>query len=107
MKTLVKLLMMKASCWVVATAAVLILSGGAAYAEEAAPSGNAPDGYIFTLNKKSAETLYDMKESRSKAIEARKAEQAEKASKQEKKAKAERLQGKTGRTATSWQVLNR
>ncbi len=98
---------MKTSFWVVATAAILILSGDAAYAEEAAPTGNAPDGYIFTLNKKSAETLYDMKEQRLKAVQAQKTEQEEKVSKQEKKAKAERLQGKTGRTATSWQVLNR
>jgi hypothetical protein len=107
MKTLVKLLMMQASFWVVAMAAILILSGDAAYAEEAAPTGKPADGYIFTLNQKSAETLYNMKENRLKAIEARKAEQEEKVRKQEKKAKVERLQGKTGRTASSWQVLNR
>jgi len=99
--------MMRVSFWVAATAAILILSGDAAYAEEAAPTGNAPDGEIFTINKKSAETLYSMKEQRLKAIEAKKAEQEEKVRKQEKKAKVERLQGKTGRTTTSWQVLNR
>jgi hypothetical protein len=107
MKTLVKLLMMQASSWVVAMAAILILSGNAAYAEESEPSGKPADGYIFTLNQKSAETLYEMKEHRLKAIEARKAEQEAKARKQEKKAKVDRLQGKTGRSATSWQVLNR
>jgi hypothetical protein len=107
MKSLVKILMTQASCWVVATAAVLILSGGAAFADEPTSTGKAADGYIFTLNNKSAETLYNMKEKRLKAIEASQAAQEEKISKQEKKAKCERLQGKTGRTATSWQVLNR
>ena len=107
MKTLVKLLMTQASICGGATVAILILLGAAAYADEAAPNGKAADGYIFTLNQKSAETLYNMKEQRLKAIEARKAEQEEKACKQEKKAKVDRLQGKTGRTATSWQVLNR
>ena len=107
MKTLVKLLITQASFWVAAMAAILILAGDAAYAEEAAQTGKPADGYIFTLNPKSAETLYKMKEHRLKAIEARKAEQEEKVSKQEKKAKVERLQGKTGRTASSWQVLNR
>jgi hypothetical protein len=107
MKTLVKLLRMKASICGGVAVAILILLGAAAYAEEAAPSGKPADGYIFTLNQKSAETLYNMKEQRLKAIEARKADQEEKVRTQEKKAKAERLQGKTGRTATSWQVLNR
>jgi hypothetical protein len=107
LKTLVKDLMMQISFWVMAMAAIVILSGNAAYAEESAPNGRPADGYIFTLNKKSAEILYEMKEQRLKAIEARKADQEEQARKQEKKAKIERLQGKTGRTATSWQVLNR
>jgi len=107
MKSLVKVLMMQASICGGAMVAILILLGAAAYADEAAPSGKPADGYIFTLNQKSAESLYNIKEQRLKAIEARKAEQEDKASKQEKKAKVEKLQGKTGRTATSWQVLNR
>ena len=98
---------MQISFGVMAMAAIVILSGNAAYAEESAPNGEPADGYIFTLNKKSVETLYEMKEQRLKAIEARKADQEAKARKQEKKAKIERLQRKTGRTATSWQVLNR
>jgi hypothetical protein len=106
LKTLINFLKRQASFWAVLAAAGLILSGSAAYADESA-SGRPADGYVFTLNQKSAETLYKMKESRLKAIEARKAEQEAKARKQEKQAKINRLQGKTGRTAKSWQVLNR
>ena len=107
MKILVKNLIMQISFGVMAMAAIVILSGNAAYAQESAPDGKPADGYIFTLNKKSLETLYDMKKQRLKATEARKADQEAKARKQEKKAKIKRLQGKTGRTVTSWQVLNR
>jgi hypothetical protein len=107
MKTLVKLLKMKTSIWGGAAVAILILLGAAAYAEETAPPGKAPDGYIFTLNNKSAETLYEMKEQRLKAAAAKSAAQEEKQREKEKKAKVDRLQGKTGRSATSWQVLNR
>jgi hypothetical protein len=107
MKSLVKVLMKQVSICGGALLAILILSGAAAYADEAASNGKAADGYIFTLNQKSAESLYNMKEQRTKVIEARKAEQEDKACKQAKKAKIDKLQGKTGRTATSWQVLNR
>ncbi|MGO8762438.1 MAG: hypothetical protein ACLP2P_10665 [Desulfobaccales bacterium] len=107
MKSLVKVLMKQVSICGGALLAILILSGVAAYADEAASNGKAADGYIFTLNQKSAESLYNMKEQRTKALEARKAEQEDKACKQAKKAKIDKLQGKTGRTATSWQVLNR
>ena len=69
--------------------------------------GKAPDGYIFTLNHKSAETLYEMKEKQVKAAAQKSAAQEEKQREKEKKAKVDRLQGKTGRSATSWQVLNR
>ena len=93
MKTLVKLLMTQASFWVVAMAAILLLAGDAAYAEEAAPTGKPADGYIFTLNQKSAETLYNMKEHRLKAIEARKAEQEEKVSKQDKEGESRETSG--------------
>jgi hypothetical protein len=107
MKTLVKLLMMKASICGGATVAILILLGAGAYAEEAAPTGNAPDGYIFTLNRKSAETLYEMKEQRLKAAETKSVAIEEKQREKNKQAKIDRLQRKTGRTATSWQVMNR
>lgn len=107
MKSLVKVLMKQVSICGGALLAILILSGAAAYADEAASNGKSADGYIFTLNQKSAESLYNMKEQRTKAIEARKAEQEDKACKQAQKAKIDKLQGKTGRTATSWQVLNR
>ncbi|MGA9753622.1 MAG: hypothetical protein WBV23_00610 [Desulfobaccales bacterium] len=98
---------MKVSIWSAVIAAILILFCAAAYAEEAAPTGKAPDGYIFPLNRKTAETFYEMKEYRSKAAQAQKAKEEEKLSEQKKEAKVERIQGKTGRTATSWQVLNR
>ena len=107
MKTLVKLLMMKASICGGAAIAILILLGAAAYAEEAAPTGNAPDGYIFTLNRKTAETFCEMKEQRLKAAQAQKAKDEEKLSEQKKMAKVDKMQRKTGRTATSWQVMNR
>jgi hypothetical protein len=107
MKTLVKLLTMKASIFQGATVAMLILLGAAAYAEEAAPTGKAPDGYIFSLNQKSAETLYEMKEQRLKAVQTQKANEEEKLNEQKKMAKVEKIQRKTGRTATSWQVKNR
>jgi hypothetical protein len=107
MKTLVKLLMMKASILGGAAVAILILLGAAAYAEEGAPTGNAPDGYIFRLNQKTAETFYEMKEQRLKAAQAQKAQEEEKLSEQKKKAKADKIQRKTGRTASSWQVMNR
>jgi hypothetical protein len=106
-KSLVKLLIRPASGWVVATVAILILLGAAAYAEETAAPGKAPDGYLFTLNRKSAETLYEMKEKRLKAVEAKRAADEAKQREQAKKAKVDRIQGKTGRVATSWQVLNR
>jgi hypothetical protein len=107
MKSLVKVLMKQVSICGGALVAILILSGAAAYADEAASNGKSADGYIFTLNQKSAESLYNMKEQRTKAFEARKAEQEDKACKQAQKAKIDKLQGKTGRSATSWQVLNR
>jgi hypothetical protein len=107
MKTLVNLLMRQASICGAALVGILILSGAAAYADEAAPSGKPADGYLFTLNQKSADALYSMKQKRLQAIEASQAAQEDKVRKQEKKARVERLQGKTGRTATSWQVLNR
>jgi hypothetical protein len=101
------LLMMKASICAGAAVAILILLGVAAYAEEAAPTGKAPDGYIFSLNQKSAETLYEMKEQRLKAAQTQKAKEEEKLSEQKKMVKADKIQRKTGRTATSWQVMNR
>ncbi|MGA9755385.1 MAG: hypothetical protein WBV23_09610 [Desulfobaccales bacterium] len=107
MKTLVRLLMTKASICGGAAVAILILLGAAAYADEAAPTGNAPDGYIFTLNRKTAETFYEMKEQRVKAVQSQKDKEEEKLSEQKKMAKVDKIQRKTGRTATSWQLMNR
>jgi hypothetical protein len=98
---------MKVSIWSAVIAAILILFCAAAYAKDGSPSGEAADGYIFSLNRKTAETFYEMKEQRLKAVEAKKAEEEEKLKEQEKKGKGDKIQGKTGRTATSWQVLNR
>jgi hypothetical protein len=107
LKTLYKFFIKPACFWAVLAAAGLILSVSAVNAEESAPSGQQADGYIFTMNPKSAEALYEMKERRMKAVETRRAELEAKARKQEKKAKIDKLQGKTGRVAKSWQVLNR
>jgi hypothetical protein len=107
LKTLVNYLMTQALLCGGAAVAILILLGAAVYAEEAAPTGNAPDGYIFTLNRKTAETFYEMKEQRLKAAQAQKAKEEEKLCAQKKKAKVDKIQRKTGRTATSWQVKNR
>jgi len=92
---------------VVALTAILIFWGGADYAEEAAPGEKAPDGYVFPINRRSAETLMEMKEQRLEAAEARRAKEAEKLAEKDKKSKIDKLQRKTGRTSTSWQVLNR
>jgi hypothetical protein len=100
--------MMKAVSWTVAAMAILILSGAATYAEEAAPTGNAPaDGYIFPVNQKSAQTLHEMKVRRRNAGEAKRAEEEEKQREKEKQAKVEKIQRKTGRSSVSWQVQNR
>jgi len=98
---------MKASMWGAVAVTILILLGAAAYAEEIVPPDKVPDVDIFTLNRKSAETLYEMKKKRLKAVEAQKAADEEKKRKQEKQAKVDKIQRKTGRTPTSWQVLNR
>jgi hypothetical protein len=98
---------MKASFWGAAATAILILLGAAAHADEAAPSGGAADGYIFPINRKSAESLHSLKEQRLKVAEAKKAREEEKLREQEKKAKVDKIQRKTGRTASSWQVMNR
>jgi hypothetical protein len=99
--------MMKASMWGTVVVAILILGGAAAYGEETVPPDKAPDADLITLNRKSAETLYEMKSKRLKAVEAQKAAEGEKKRKQEKQAKVDKIQRKTGRTPTSWQVLNR
>lgn len=98
---------MKASCWGVAMSAILIILCAGAYAEEATPTGGAPDGYIMRLNQKSAESMWRRKEERMKAAEAKKAEADEQLKLEEKKAKIAKVEGKTKRTANSWQVLNR
>ena len=97
---------MKTALW--AAAAILILSGAAVYAKDAPSADKAPDdGYIFPINSKSAASLYERKEQRLKAAEAKRAGEEAKQREQEKKAKVDKIQAKTGRTATSWQVLNR
>jgi hypothetical protein len=98
---------MKASIWGGAAVAVLILLGAAVYAEETVPPGQAADADLFTLNRKSAETLFEKREKLLRAAEKKRAADEEKQRKQEKQAKVDKLQRKTGRTPTSWQVLNR
>ena len=98
---------MKASMWGGAAVAILILLGAAAYGEETVPPDKASNADLFILNRKSAETLYEMKMKRLKATEEKRAEVEAKQRKQEKQAKVDKIQRKTGRTPTSWQVLNR
>jgi hypothetical protein len=106
MKKFVKLLMRQTALWGSA-ATILILLGAATHAEEAAPTGTPPDGYIFPINRKSAETFSEMKEQRLKAAQAQKAKEMEKQEKRQKQEKVDKIQRKTGRTTTSWQVMNR
>ena len=98
---------MKGSLGVMAATVFLILLGATAYAEEAAPTGGASDGYIFPINRKSAEALSEKKEQRLKAAEAQRAKEEEKLREKEKKDKVDKIQRKTGRTTKSWQVLSR
>ena len=98
---------MKASILGGAAVALLILLGAGAYAAETGPPDKGPDADLFVLNRKSAETLYEMKIKRLKAIEGKKAEVEAKQREKEKREKIDRIQGKTGRAPTSWQVLNR
>jgi hypothetical protein len=99
--------MMKASILGGAAVALLILLGAGAYAAETGQPDKGRDADLFILNRKSLETLYEMKMKRLKAIEEKKAEVEAKQREKEKRAKIDRIQGKTGRAPTSWQVLNR
>jgi hypothetical protein len=107
MKPFIKSLMGKASICGGALIVILIWLGTAASAEERAPTDKASDGYVFPINRKSAETLYEMKEQRLRAAQAHQAKEEEKLNEEKKKTKVEKIQRKTGRTATSWQVMNR
>ena len=98
---------MKASILGGAAVALLILLGAAAYGEENVPPEKASNADLFILNRKSADSLYEMKMKRLKAVEGKKAEVEAKQREKEKRAKIDRIQGKTGRAPTSWQVLNR
>jgi hypothetical protein len=98
--------MMKTALW--AVAAILILSGAAVYAGDAPSADKAlDDAYIFPINSKSAASLYERKEQRLKAAEAKRAGEEEKQREKDQKAKVEKVQRKTGRTVISWQVQNR
>jgi hypothetical protein len=99
--------MMKGLCRCVAVVSILMLLGAAAYADEATPKGEASGGFLMPLNRKSAEYIYNLKEQRAQAAAAQKAQEENKLRKQERKAKADKLQRKTGRKASSWQVLHR
>jgi len=98
---------MKASFWGAVAVAILILGAAAAYGKEAAPAGAEPEVVLRPVNRNSAEYLYSLKEQRLQAAEAKRAEEEQKLREQEKKAKVEKIQRKTGRTPSSWQVLNR
>jgi hypothetical protein len=99
--------MMKASFWGGTALAILILSGAGAYAAEPVPPGKGADAEVTTPARKATENLIDKSEKLKKLVEKKKAADEEKRTKQEKQAKIDKIQHKTGRTPTSWQVLNR
>ena len=98
---------MKASMWGGAALAILILLGAGAYAAETVPPDKASDAEVATPDRKSPENLIEKSEKLLKTAEKKKAADEEKQRKQEKQAKVDKIQRKTGRTPTSWQVLNR
>jgi hypothetical protein len=83
--------------------ASLLIMGAAAYAEEATPDSDTSI-HLIRINRKNLDKLQKEQEQRKKEVEAKKAEEK---GKTEKKAKVDKYEGKTGRKATSWQVLNR
>jgi hypothetical protein len=93
---------MKGKFWgVVIIASLLVVS--AAYAQEAKlESDNCI--HLMRVNRKNLDKLQNQQEQRKKAVEAQKCEEERE---KQKKAKADKVAGKTGRKATSWQVLNR
>jgi uncharacterized protein HemX len=102
--------MMKASILGGAAIAILILLGAGAYAVETKPPDKASDAEVATPQRKSPKNLMEKGEKLLKTAEKKKAadeEKLEKQEKQEQKAKVDKIQRKTGRTPTSWQVLNR
>ncbi len=98
---------MKVSMWGGAAVAILILMGAGAYAAETVPPDKAKDAEVSTPDRKPPKNIVEKSERLFKAAEKKKAADEEKQRKQEKKAKVDKIQRKTGRTPTSWQVLNR
>lgn len=97
---------MKISSWGAAVIAGLILFGAAAYAEEPAPP--APHGpYLVPINRNTLDYMNSVHERQKQEAAAQKAAKEEKQRQEEKQAKVGKLERKTGRKATSWQVLNR
>jgi hypothetical protein len=99
--------MMKASFWGGAAVAILILLVAGAYAGETVPPDKKPEADVVSPDRKPPRNIIEKSEKLMKAAEAKKAADEEKQRKQEKKAKVDKIQRKTGRTPTSWQVLNR
>ena len=97
---------MKASFWGAVALAILI-SGAVAYGKEAVPAAAEPEVVSRPVKRNSAESPSSLKEQRPQGAEAKRAEAEQKQREQEKKAKLEKIQRKTGRTPSSWQVLNR
>ena len=84
---------MKTSWW--AAAAILILSVAAIYVEDAASADKAPgDAYIFPINNKSVASLYERKEQRLKAAEAKRAEEEEKQRAKKRRRKSIKFRGR-------------
>jgi hypothetical protein len=91
----------------VAATVLLLLLGAGPYVNQARAEGETSDGDILPINRKTLESQSKKKEQRLQVAEAQKAKEEEKQQEKEKKAKLDKLQRKTGRTASSWQVLNR
>jgi hypothetical protein len=98
--------MMKVSMWGAAAVALVILLGASAYAAEVPPDKGS-DAEVTTPKRQSPKNLMEKSDKPMKTAEEKKIADEEKKSKQEKQAKIDKIQRKTGRTPTSWQVLNR
>jgi hypothetical protein len=99
--------MMKASMWGAAAVAIFILLGAGAYAAETVPPDKTSEAEVASPDRKPPENIVEKRKKLLKAAAAKKAGDEEKQRKQENKAKVDKIQRKTGRTPTSWQVLNR
>jgi hypothetical protein len=98
---------MKTKWWGAVALAIIILGTAPALAPAAEPAEPEPRVALRPVNRDSAEHLNNLQEKRLQEGEVKRAEEEKKQREQEQKAKMDKIQRKTGRTPTSWQVLNR